>query len=135
MYIMNVNLYRFLAMEAAEKYEINNPHDKLFKDILNDKEEFCELINRFVNKGRGNQLLPENIEKANTSYITPIFKSKESDVLYKKVNEEKYYLVEHQSTIDDSIAFRMLNYCVNILNDITQKDKLKNKMCYSNFSH
>ena len=121
MYLLNVNLYRFLAMEAAEKYEIDNPHDKLFKDILNDKEEFCEFINKFVNKESDNKLLPDNIEKANTSYITPMFKSKESDILYKKVNEEKYYLVEHQSTIDDSMSFRMINYCVNILNDVIEK--------------
>lgn len=127
MFHLNPKMYNFLLMEESIEYGINMPHDRLFKDILNDKEEFCDFINRFVHSKDQNKLLPENIEKATTSFITPIFKNKESDILYKEINEEKYYLVEHQSTIDDSMAFRMLNYCVNILNDITEKHKLKNR--------
>lgn len=127
MYNISPMIYDLLVMEETIEYGINMPHDKLFKDILNDKEEFCDFINRFVNKGKIEKLLPQDIEKATTSFITPIFKNRESDILYKKVNEDKYYLVEHQSTADDSMSFRMLNYCVNILNNIVERNKLKNR--------
>lgn len=127
MYNISPNIYNFWLMEESAEYGINMPHDRLFKDILNEKEEFCDFINRFVNKGKKEKLLPQDIEKATTSFITPIFKNRESDILYKKVNEDKYYLVEHQSTIDDSMSFRMLNYCVNILNNVIERNKLRNR--------
>ena len=71
--------------------------------------------------------MPENVERISTSYIMMRYLSTESDVLYKATNENKYYLIEHQSTIDDSMSFRMLNYCIGILNDVTETKKLKNK--------
>ncbi len=127
MYNINSKLYNLFVMEESVQYGIGMPHDRLFKDILNDKEEFCDFINRFANKNGDNKLFPESLEKVTTSFITPVFKNKESDILYKRIDEEKYYLVEHQSTIDDSMSFRMINYCINILNDITEHNKLKNK--------
>lgn len=126
MYHINSKMYDLLLMEESIQYGITMPHDKLFKDILNDKDEFYKFINEYI-KCNKNILKPEDIEKVTTSFITPIFKNKESDILYKEINQEKYYLVEHQSTIDESMSFRMLNYCINVLNDVTEKYKLKNK--------
>lgn len=126
MYDINSKMYNLLLMEEVVQYGITMPHDKLFKDILNDKDEFYKFINEFI-KFNKNILKYEDIEKVTTSFITPIFKNKESDILYKEVNQEKYYLIEHQSTIDESMPFRILNYCINVLNDVTDKYKLKNK--------
>ena len=64
MYHINPKMYDFLLMEESVEYGINMPHDKLFKDILNEKEEFCDFINRFVNKGNKDKLQADEIEKA-----------------------------------------------------------------------
>ena len=116
-----------LLMESSVEYGIGKPHDRLFKDILSNKKEFCEFINKFIKDKKEKDLLPENVEKMSTSYIIAKYISTESDILYKIKNENKYYLIEHQSTIDHAMAFRMLNYCIGILNDVTEKRKLRNK--------
>lgn len=38
-YTINPKMYDLLLMEESEEYAIIMPHDKLFKDILNDKNE------------------------------------------------------------------------------------------------
>ena len=48
MYHINSKMYNLLLMEESVQYGITMPHDKLFKDILNDKEEFYKFINEFI---------------------------------------------------------------------------------------
>ena len=84
--------------EEIYTYNIDNEHDKLFKDLLSDKEEARKFINKFLK-------LPEPLKKNelelyNSSYITSEYKSKEADIVYKKQNEDIFFLIEHQSTID-----------------------------------
>ncbi len=125
MYNLNSLEGSLLLLEDVIEYAINMPHDRLVKDILSDKKEFCDFINIFCNGKE--KLIPENIEKVPASFINLMFKNEEADILYKKIDEEKYYLVEHQSTVDYSMSFRLLKYCVNILNNVSNEYKLRNK--------
>lgn len=80
-------------IEEIYTYNIDNEHDKLFKDLLSDKEEARKFINKFLK-------LPEPLKKNelelyNSSYITSEYKSKEADIVYKKQNEDIFFLIEH----------------------------------------
>lgn len=108
--------------EEIYAYNIDNEHDKVFKDLLSDKEETRKFINKFLR-------LPEPIGKNelelyNSSYITSEYKSKEADIVYKKKNEDIYFLIEHQSTIDVSIPYRIKNYAIEILRTAVNKEKM-----------
>lgn len=46
-------------MEPLGKYEIENPHDKLFKDLLDDETELKKFVTEFI----GINIQLEEIEK------------------------------------------------------------------------
>ena len=111
--------------EKQENIQIRKTHDELFRDILNNKEEFVLFFNSFVKIDM--KITEENLEKYNRSFVTKEYKSKYSDVVYKIKNENIYLLVEHQSSIDYSMPFRMLTYCYEIMRDAIDKTRLKDK--------
>ena len=111
--------------EKQENIQIRKIHDELFRDILNNKEEFTWFLNSFIKLDMN--ITKNDLEKYNRSFVTEEYKSKYSDVVYKIKNENIFLLVEHQSTIDYSMPYRMLTYCYEIMRDAVDKTKLKNK--------
>lgn len=108
--------------EEIYEYKVNNEHDKLFKDLLSDNEEARKFINKFL---KLQEPIKENeLELYNSSYITSEYKSKEADIVYKKKNEDIYFLIEHQSTIDISMPYRIKNYVIEILRTAVYKSKI-----------
>ena len=55
------------------------------------------------------------MEKYETSYITRHFQNKETDIVYKLKGKEIYYLIEHQSKVEKDMAYRMLEYSLEIM--------------------
>ena len=129
--------YRFkidhtdMLQDESTSYELENVHqseDKLYKSILDDKTEATELINRTLNLSNTPYAIhPEEIEKYNSSFINQYFKSEEADIIYKKKDEDIFFLIEHQSKIDYSMAYRILNYNMAIIRSAINLKKLKNK--------
>ena len=82
--------------EEEEKYyyetnEKHQKHDKIVREILNDKEEVCKIINKYGEIK--DKITKEEIEKYETSYITRHFQNKETDIVYKSKGKEIYYLI------------------------------------------
>lgn len=113
-----------ILMEPKEiyTYNIDNEHDKLFKDLLSDKEETRKFINKFLKLPE--PLKQNELELYNSSYITSEYKSKEADIVYKKKDEDIFFLIEHQSTVDISMPYRIKNYAVEILRTAVDKSKI-----------
>ena len=137
--IHNINLKNVerLAEESEEyrliptkdkKLQLNEkskdkPHDKLIKNILKDKNELANLVNQFL---KPRQILKsENLQKYTNSYITKKYKSKEADIVYKMKDQKMYFLIEHQSTIDYNMPYRILNYCIDIIQEWTKEKRSK----------
>ena len=131
-HIVKRNIVNGLA-EESEKYSFdttkgdkiieNKPHDKLIKDILKDKNEIVNLVNKFLKPNE--QILEKNIEKYTNSYITRRYKSKEADIVYKMKDIDIYFLIEHQSTVDYNMPYRILNYCIDIIQEWKREQKGK----------
>ena len=49
------------------------------------------------------------------------------DTIYKKKEEDIFFLIEQQSEIDYSMPYRLLNYCVEIIRYAVNKKQLRNK--------
>ena len=100
-------------------------HDKIFKDILQNKEEIVEFINKFGDY----EVNAEDLEIYNPNYITKKYEYKNADIVYKMTDKQLYFLIEHQTKVDYSMAYRVFNYCLEIIRSVVQ-DKDVNRITY-----
>lgn len=133
---LRLNAVLQLAEESAE-YNLNNKekkysHDKLIKNILKDKKEAEIFINQFLEPRE--EIRAEELIRYTNSYITKKYKSKEADLVYKLKNQEIFFLIEHQSTIDNKMPYRILNYCIDIMQEWSRNRKIKKNTRISNYS-
>lgn len=95
-------------------------HDKTFKEILKNSIEMTKFLKSFI----GLEVNSENLKICNSNFITNDYKRRESDILYKNINKNIFYLVEHQSTINVDMPRRILEYSTEIMRE-TKKTKLE----------
>lgn len=107
----NINSKRLNKTQS----KIQNTHDKLVKNILKDRKEMANFINQFLNPKE--KVNSDELVKYTNSYINKKYKLKEADIVYKLKNKDIFFLVEHQSTVDYNMSYRILNYCVEIMQD------------------
>lgn len=101
----NQNIYT-LSEQSEEYFITNNKHDKIFRTLLDKREDAVELINKAIQT----KLIAQNIEKYNSSFVNKIFQNREADVVYKLKERNIFFLIEHQTKIDHSMPYRILEY-------------------------
>lgn len=109
--------------QIEEKKETHQYHDKIFKEVLDEKSEFVNFIKKYV--GKEIKIKEEEIEKYNRKFIKTNFKIRESDIIYKIKNKEIFIIVEHQSKIDYKMPRRIIEYCVELIRSREQKSKFE----------
>lgn len=110
--------------EPDTKYHVHQPHDKIFKTVLNEKDQIVDLLNRVLHLKE--PLKEEDIERYNIEHIDYMFKNSESDVVYRMKKKEIFFLIEHQRKIDYNMPKRILEYEVEIIKEAV-KDKTMTK--------
>ncbi len=107
---------------------MSNPiKDSIFKELFEDRTVFYDFLKAFLPKEITKQIKETDLKREQTELIGKDFSIKSSDILYKieKGNTPKgvqgngqdihiYLLLEHQSKVDQLMAFRMLAYKVRI---------------------
>ena len=111
-------------LKAVER---EKKHDKIFKEIFQDKEELRQFLSRYI----GVEVESSNLEQCNTNFITPKYEYKNADIVYKEKNRELYYLIEQQTKVDYDMPYRMLKYDVEIM-DSARRGKETNRKDYEN---
>lgn len=89
--------------EEQAKYYVNNENDKIFRTILDNKEEAVNFINDTLKI----KISKDEIEKYNSSFINNIFQNREADVVYKIKDKNVLFLIEHQTKIDYLMPYRI----------------------------
>lgn len=117
-----------IVQEESAVYErtnnkLHNEHDKIFRKILDNKKEAVNFINKTLKL----EIKEKNLEKYNRSFITNDLINQESDVIYKLKNRNVFFLIEHQTKIDYSMAYRILKYENEIIKTAIDYSKLKQK--------
>ena len=111
--------------EEETQYVIEKPkkqkHDKIFKEILDNKREGTKIIS----KKSDYKISESEIEKYNRKFILPELENRESDVIYKLKDKPVFFLIEHQTKVDYSMPFRMLEYSMAIIKSAITKEKMK----------
>ena len=94
--------------ENTENYHyVNNLHDKIFRKVLDNKKEAVQIINKVLKKE--DKITEKEIEKYTSSYISSNLRNSEADIVYKIKDKEIFFLIEHQTKIDYSMPYRILN--------------------------
>jgi predicted transposase/invertase (TIGR01784 family) len=99
---------------------MSNPiKDSIFKELFEDRTVFYDFLKAFLPKEITKQIKETDLKREQTELIGKDFSIKRSDILYKieKRNGQDIYiylLLEHQSKVDQLMAFRMLAYKVRI---------------------
>ena len=102
----------------------NSKHDKLFKIILSNKQEAAKFMNKVLKINY--KIMAEKLELYNKEYITTKFEKMESDIVYKIAEKNTYIIIEHQSTVDRLMPYRIFQYTAELLREVIEKDKVKN---------
>lgn len=108
--------------DRQEEYKIKKVHqyhDKIFKEILDDKKEFINFMKKYTPYS-----LKENeVEKYNRKFVTSHFTTKEADIIYKIKKRNVFVILEHQSKIDFTMPERILEYCVELMRSAIKNRK------------
>jgi predicted transposase/invertase (TIGR01784 family) len=97
---------------------INNPHDKYFKKVFEDKEVTKDFLMNFLPKEIINIIDLNSLDNEKESFIEKELEGLYSDALFKTVIKGKeayiYFLIEHKSYIAKRVALQLLEYIIKI---------------------
>ena len=106
-----------------QEKEINQENDKIFRTILDKKENAALIINKAIDA----KIEIKDIEKYKNSFVNKVFQNREADIVYKMKDKNIFFLIEHQTKIDYSMPFRILEYEVAIMKSAIDMNKIKTK--------
>ena len=100
--------------------DIHHPHDPMVHSVLRDPTEATSFLQAYLPQDVSQGLNWATLRLHDRSFVDEDLRESESDFLYeieRVLGEESvmlYILVEHQSTPDRWIRFRLLKYCCRI---------------------
>ncbi|BBO60302.1 Rpn family recombination-promoting nuclease/putative transposase [Mycoavidus sp. B2-EB] len=99
---------------------ILQPHDKFFKGSLKEKPVALDFLKAHLPANVYQKLDLNTLRTVDKSYITDELREIHSDIVYAcQINGKDGYiplllLLEHQSTADKHMAFRLFQYTLNL---------------------
>lgn len=109
--------------------DLQNPHDKFFKESLSDIEVAKDFIANYLPASILEAVDVNTLEVQKDSFINEELQEYFSDLLFKVgiTNEEGYLylLFEHKSFVDQGIALQLLKYMVEIWQAKRNKEHAK----------
>ena len=115
----NYNYLETTKKNEESSAHVHNKQDKIMKTSLNDINEISIFLKRYLHI----DIPKEELEKYISSFITKNFKAKESDVVYKVKNKNVFFLIEHQSTVDRKMPYRIYEYSHEIMKEAIDVEK------------
>ena len=116
------------------KKDLNNIHDKSYKDLFSTNDAFLSFVNTFIQGEWVDKLEKDKLILVDKSYILSDYEELESDIVYNatigKDNIIFYVLLELQSSVDHSMPIRLLMYMVELWREIlrnSEKKEIKRK--------
>ena len=100
--------------------ELDRPHDKLFRAVFSDAEEAAGLLRAALPTELREGMDWKSLKLLEGTFLDDALRESESDLLYEVAHGESgqriwlYLLLEHQSTPDPWMRFRLLKYCCRI---------------------
>ncbi len=100
--------------------EVDHPHDGLFRKVFSDVGEAVGLLRTALPGALQERVDWTSLKLLDGSFVDENLRQSQTDLLYEVAYGESaepvwlYVLLEHQSTPDARMSFRMLKYCCRI---------------------
>lgn len=120
----NGNVY---VDKNKDNKSINNKHDKTYRKLLSNKEDAAYIINKALNLKGKVKVKPEELEKYESSYVTPRFQNRQADIVFKIKDKDIFFLIEHQTKVDNAMPFRLEEYKMEIKRSAIDVNKMQRK--------
>ena len=88
----------------------------------------AKFINEFLHPKK--EIKEEELFEYKEKVKFEIIKKKRPDIIYYLKNQQVYFIVEEQNEIDDAIRYKMLNYCIEFLQNWTREKDLEEEIQY-----
>lgn len=122
-------LYENEAGYNTGMVDINYRSEDIYKMLLLNKNEVLILINQILEFNNiENEFTEENIELCDNRFIFDDVSNKELDVVYKFTNENTFFLIEYLDNIDYAMPFRLLQYCIFIMDKALENNEQTKKL-------
>ena len=100
----------------------HHSHDKSIRMLLKDRNEATGFINKVVFNEE--KIKIGDIEEYTENFITSNYKDKVADIVYKYCPiDGVYFLIEHQTKIDQNMPIRIAEYSLEIMRTEYKKGK------------
>lgn len=103
---------------STERKKVHQPHDKGFRALLQSRKAFMQLLRYFVGADWVNRIDEQSLLRVDKSFILQDFAGKEADIVYLcRLGGQDvffYVLLELQSTVDQQMPWRLLQYMTEI---------------------
>ncbi len=100
--------------------QINNPHDKAFRAMMEYQEFSSAFFKYHLPPKLANALEPASLRLLKETHLDKSLRKTVNDLIFScKLRDKPAYislLVEHQSSADKFIAFRIYHYLFSVLN-------------------
>ena len=111
----------------VDQESTHNRYDKAYKTLLGNREVFCQFMRSLVKEELTQKMHPDQLQAVDKSFISSDNKETDSDLIYKVAltpEQDAYFyiLMELQSSVDDKMPLRMLEY-VTQLYRVSAEDK------------
>ena len=101
---------------------LHHSHDKSIRMLLKDRNEATRFINKVVFNEE--KIKIGDIEEYTENFITSNYKDKVADIVYKYCPiDGVYFLIEHQTKIDQNMPIRIAEYSLEIMKAEYKKGK------------
>ena len=105
--------------QTTKEENSHNRYDKAYKTLLRNPEVFCQFMRSLVKEELAQNLQPDQLQAVDKSFISSDNKQTDSDLIYKVAltpEQEAYFyiLMELQSSVDDKMPLRMLEYVTQL---------------------
>jgi predicted transposase/invertase (TIGR01784 family) len=106
------------SVDSPPGNEIHHPHDKLFKQLLGERENAVSFLEHYLPAELLQHMDLNSLEVTQVSFVDSQFVQSEADLLITLPLEGRagyvYVLFEHQSSPDAGMLLRLLSYMVRI---------------------
>ena len=100
----------------------HHSHDKSIRMLLKDRNEATGFINKVVFNEE--KIKTGDIEEYTENFITSNYKDKVADIVYKYCPiDGVYFLIEHQTKLDQNMPIRIAEYSLEIMRTEYKKGK------------
>ncbi len=116
-----------ILKDETEEYVGDSIQNYIIKNILEDKEELRNIINKYIDNDISTikNVKSKDLEKYKLKLFTNNLKIDKTNIIYKIKGKNIFILIKYTHTIDYKMAEKMTKYCIDIIRSLGEQIKMQ----------